>query len=282
MNRKTDESSNKLILIILTLVCAAAIVLTGTDIVSVSPIRKVASYVIVPMQKGINSIGRWLTDRKDYFGKANELNDRIKELEQQVADLQEENLVLSENQSELKRLRELYALDAGYYEYDKVAANVIFKDPGNWYSSFIIDKGSNDGLEINMNVISQGGLVGLVTDVGADWATVRAIIDDSNSVSAMTLSRNDTCIVTGDLVLLDDGLLAFSQMNTANTVTEGERIVTSNISDKYLPGILIGTISEINDDTNHLTKTGYIIPVVNFKNIREVLVIKTLKQNVKD
>ncbi len=278
MNKKTDNTNNRLILIVLTLICAAAIVLTGTDIVSISPIRKAAGYVIVPMQKGINTIGTWLTEKKDYFGRANELNDRIKELEEQVADLQEENLVLSENQQELKRLRELYSLDAGYYEYEKVAATVISKDPGNWYSSFIIDKGSDDGIAVDMNVISQGGLVGLVTDVGSHWAMVRAIIDDANSVSAMTLSRNDTCIVTGDLVLLDDGLVAFSQMNTTNTVTEGERIVTSNISDKYLPGILIGTINEISEDSNHLTRTGTIIPAVNFKSIQEVLVIKTLKK----
>ena len=128
------------------------------------------------------------------------------------------------------------------------------------------------------NVIADGGLVGLVEEVSSNYATVRSIIDDSSSVSAMTASTSDTCIVSGDLRLISDGKLAFSQLNTTDTVAEGEKIVTSNISDKYLRGILIGYVSEITEDSNHLTKKGYIIPVVDFQHIQEVLVIKELKQ----
>ena len=90
----------------------------------------------------------------------------------------------------------------------------------------------------------------------------------------MTASTSDTCIVSGDLRLISDGKLAFSQLNTTDTVAEGEKIVTSNISDKYLRGILIGYVSEITEDS----KKGYIIPVVDFQHIQEVLVIKELKQ----
>ena len=105
-----------------------------------------------------------------------------------------------------------------------------------------------------MNVIADGGLVGLVEEVSSNSATVRSIIDDSSSVSAMTSSTSDTCIVSGDLRLISDGKLAFSQLNTTDTV------------------------SEITEDSNHLTKKGYIIPVVDFQHIQEVLVIKELKQ----
>ena len=129
-----------------------------------------------------------------------------------------------------------------------------------------------------MNVIADGGLVGLVTEVGPDWATVKSIIDDSSNVSAMTVSTNDTCIVSGDLRLMEQGKLAFSQMKSENAVTVGEKIVTSEISDKYLKGILIGYVSDVNEDSNHLTSTGYLIPVVDFEHISDVLVIKQLKQ----
>ena len=129
-----------------------------------------------------------------------------------------------------------------------------------------------------MNVIASGGLVGLVTDVGSNWASVRSVIDDSSRVSAMTVTSQETCIVNGDLTLIDDGLLYFNQMNTEKTIEAGEQVVTSNISDKYLPGILIGTISEVQEDSNRLTKTGYILPAVDFSSIREVLVIRELKQ----
>ena len=274
---KRFNIKNRNTLIILTIVCISAIALTASDVVSVSPVKEAASVLVVPFQKGINSIGRWVVNVSESMQSSAELSVKIDELEDQIAQLEEENTILAQEQQELKRLRELYETDTSYSQYEKVAANVISKDPGNWYSSFIIDKGSNDGIEVDMNVIAAGGLVGLVTEVGSDWATVRSVIDDSSSVSAMTVTTEDTCIVSGDLTLMDDGLLYFDQMNTEENVVAGEQIVTSHISDKYLPGILIGTIYDINDDSNHLTKTGYILPAVDFSSIHEVLVIKQLK-----
>ena len=125
------------------------------------------------------------------------------------------------------------------------------------------------------------GLVGIVTEVGPTWATVRSIIDDSSNVSGMVLSTSDRCIVNGDLTLMNDGKIRFEQMeNNENEVAVGDQIVTSYISDKYLQGILIGYISEVNVDSNNLTRSGYITPVVDFKNLQEVLVITTTKEEL--
>ena len=253
----------------MTFLCLSGILGSAADKMPVTPIREAAGFVIIPFQNGINQIGAYLTDCLTGFQNVKKLSAEKEELEQKVTDLTEEN-----NQ----RLQELYQLDQSYSEYEKVAAQVISKDPGNWYDTFVINKGSNDGIQKDMNVIADGGLVGLVEEVSSNSATVRSIIDDSSSVSAMTASTSDTCIVSGDLRLISDGKLAFSQLNTTDTVAEGEKIVTSNISDKYLRGILIGYVSEITEDSNHLTKKGYIIPVVDFQHIQEVLVIKELKQ----
>lgn len=279
MNKKKKfQMKSKYLLVLMTFLCISAILLTFTQVVSVSPLREAASRVIVPFQNGINQIGTWMNGKLEGFQNVEELAAQNKELEQRVAELTEENTRLAQNQEELARLQELYQLDQSYSEYDKVAAQVISKDPGNWYDTFVINKGSADGIEKDMNVIANGGLVGLVVEVETNCATVRSIIDDSSSVSAMTASTSDTCIVSGDLRLMDEGKLAFSQMSTENAVAVGEQIVTSNISDKYLRGILIGYVSEVTEDSNHLTNTGYITPAVDFKHIQEVLVIKELKQ----
>ena len=172
----------------------------------------------------------------------------------------------------------MYKLDQNYAEYEKVAAHVIGKDSGNWFSTFTIDKGSKDGIEVDMNVIAGNGLVGIVTQVGPTWATVRSIIDDSSNVSGMVLSTSDKCIIRGDLSLINSGRIRFEQMeNNDNVVEIGEQIVTSYISDKYLQGILIGYVSEVSVDSNNLTRSGYITPVVDFKNLQEVLVITKTK-----
>lgn len=279
MNKKKKfQMKSKHLLVLMTFLCVSAILLTFTQVVSVSPLREAASRVIVPFQNGINQVGSWMSGKLDAFRNTEELAAQNQELEQKIAQLTEENTRLTQNQNELQRLQELYQLDQDYSEYDKVAAQVISKDPGNWYDTFVINKGSADGIERDMNVIAAGGLVGLVTEVETNCATVRSIIDDSSSVSGMAVSTSDTCVVSGDLRLMDEGKLAFSQMSAENTVAVGEQIVTSNISDKYLRGILIGYISEVEEDSNHLTYTGYITPAVDFRHIQEVLVIKQLKQ----
>lgn len=277
MRKKKNRIKTKSILIALTIVCISAMLLTMTNIVSFTPLRSAASVLIVPFQKGINSIGSWLNERGASFKNAEELSAENDELKERIAELEAENVKLIQNEAELLRLRKLYDIDQDYSQYEKVAANVISKDPGNWYSTFIIDKGSTSGIEVDMNVISGGGLVGIVTEVGKNWAKIRSIIDDSSNVSAMTITNFDTCIVSGDLTVSDEGYLAFSRMSTENDVLPGERLVTSNISDKYLEGILIGTIASISSDSNDLTKTGYVIPFVDFRNLQEVLVVLETK-----
>ena len=82
-----------------------------------------------------------------------------------------ENSNLQEEKYELDRLQDLYKLDQTYAEYPKVGARVIGKDSGNWFSTFTIDKGSNDGIKVDQNVLAGSGLVGIVTQTGPTWAT---------------------------------------------------------------------------------------------------------------
>ena len=81
-------------------------------------------------------------------------------------ELQAKNTTLSQDQEELDRLRTLYNLDTDYSEFEKVAAQVIGKDTGNWYSTFLINRGSSDGIAVDMNVIADGGLVGSLRKPG--------------------------------------------------------------------------------------------------------------------
>ena len=169
-------------------------------------------------------------------------------------------------------------LDQEYMQYHKIGARIIAKDSGSWFSVFRIDKGSDDGIKEDMNVIAGGGLVGIVTDVGANYATVRSIIDDSSRVSAMAQQSGDSCIVAGDLQLFKEGRLKLSYMEKDDDIKDGDMIVTSNISGKFLPGILVGYATDITVDYNdNLTKSGYLIPAARFDRLQEVLVITDLK-----
>lgn len=279
MKKKNQTSHlNRYILIGLSVFCALMMVLSSFSDKAAGPFKVLANITVIPLQQGINHVGGWLGDMKENFSTMQQLRAENEDLQAQIDALTTENNYLQEERYEYERLQELYQLDQNYAEYEKTAAHVIGKDTGNWFNTFTIDKGSQDGIEVDMNVLAGSGLVGIITEVGPTWAKVRSIIDDSNNVSGMVLSTSDTCIVSGDLSLMSSGQIAFDQMeNNDNVVAVGDQIVTSYISDKYLQGILIGSISEINVDSNNLTRSGYIIPAVDFKNIQEVLVITTTK-----
>ncbi len=279
-NNQTNFSSKHILLIL----CVVCVLLMGlsliTDKVS-GPLRAVANYTIVPMQKGFNTIGLWMSDFSHNFETIQELRSKNKALQAELDELTVKNNLLQQDKHELERLRELYALDELYADYKKVGARVTMNDSGNWFHSFVIDKGSKDGIKVDMNVMAGKGLVGIVTEVGPNWARVRSIIDDASNVSALILSTSDTCVVNGDLTLMQDGRIRFEMLaNNGTEIKEGEQVVTSHISSKYLQGILIGYISEIHVDSNNLTRSGYITPVVDFEHLREVLVITTIKEDL--
>jgi rod shape-determining protein MreC len=280
MKKTTNENlKNKYLLAALSVFCVLLIVVSFLDGDIVAPVKNVSGYLITPVQKGINGFGSWLFGLTDNFEDAVTLRQENEELQAKVDTLTEENSQLIQDREELLRLRDLYDLDQQYSDYEKVAARIIAKESGNWFYLFTIDKGSSDGIEVDMNVISGGGLVGIVTEVGTNWATVRSIIDDNSNVSAMVSTTSDQCIIAGDLQLIDEGSLNLVKLTDAdNKVHVGDKVVTSYISEKFLPGILIGYISELNNDANNLTKSGYITPVVDFRHLQEVLVILELKE----
>lgn len=277
--RNKIDIPSKYILLALSILCVVMMVLSYATTILDGPLETVAGYTVIPFQKGISYVGTKLFDRSETLKDLEELREENKQLKSQVDDLNVKVNNLTEDKYELAQLRQLMALNERYSEYPTVGARVIGKDAGNWYSTFLIDKGSNDGLRVDMNVLAGSGLVGIITSIGPNWATVRSIIDDESNLSAMVLNTSDTMIVSGDLELYSQGNISFSNLHdTQDAVVSGDQIVTSHISNKYLPGILIGYIEDISLDSNNLTKSGLVTPAVDFEHLDVVLVITELKQ----
>lgn len=279
IRNKKKRIPSKYLLAILSTVCVLALFISLVFNINGGPLNMVAGYVFVPMQKGINGAGAWLSGKANDFKTLGEVLEENKALQEQVDELTSQLNNIKLDQYELDSYRELLELDDQYAEYEKVAAHVIAKDSGNWFSTFTIDKGSRDGIAKGMNVIAGSGLVGIVTDVGPNFAKVRSIIDDSSNVSAMVLTTKDNFNVSGSLQTMnEDKLLPFTELRDENDeVQMGDPVVTSYVSDQYQQGILIGYIYSIEENPNNLTKSGTITPVVDFQHLREVLVITAIK-----
>ena len=269
--------TSRYILIALTAICLIFISTSFFTDKLVAPLRDAVSMVVVPLQKGMNNLGLWTYDKYTTLQEISVVLDENKELKSKVDDLTEENNQLRQDTYELSRLRELYELDEKYPGYTKVGARIIEVTTDNWSKAFKVDKGSDDGIKKDMNVIAGGGLVGIVADVGKNYSIIKTVVEDNNSVSGMLIDTNDTCIVEGDIELSDSGLIKLTHFKSDITVRDGDKIVTSNISDKYLQGILIGYAKDVEPDSNNLTQSGYLVPAGDFNNLQEVLIITEMK-----
>ncbi len=242
-----------------------------------SPLKAVTSAVITPMQSGVNEVGSSIYNSVSNQKEKNALIEENKKLTEQLAEYSAQIKVYEQENYELKRLQELLNLKEQYVDYNTIGARVIATDSTNWFYTFVIDKGSEDGVKVGCNILAGNGLAGIVTEAGSNYAKVRSIIDDNSNVSANISGTETLCTVSGDLSLMKEGYINVGYINKMDTIEEGAELVTSHVSDKFLPGLLIGYITDVQMDANNLTKSAKCIPVVDFNNLQEVLVILDLK-----
>ncbi len=275
---------SKYLLFALTSVCAVMVILSLFTNVFEAVLNRVAGNMIIPFQRGITYVGGFITDKADNLREIEALLEENSLLKTKVDELTLEINRLQQDKYELAHLQKLFKLDAQYESYQKVGARIVGSESVNWYHSFLIDKGSDDGLKIDMNVIADGGLVGIITDVGSNWSRVTSIISDEINLMGRVLSTEDNLIVSGNLATVKtNGTISFSQLlDKDDQVHTGDKVVTSSISDKYLPGLVIGYIDKAQLDANNMTKSGSLLPVVDFNHLDEVLIILDLKENYEE
>ena len=267
----------KRILVIVSFFC---VVLTVTSFFTdklATPLRNAVSCVVVPIQKGINSIGMGLVQEDERNKSIEELAEENTKLKEKVQTLESENSQLKEQSSELEKLREFYKMEDTISSYTKVGARIIGSTSNNVRENFMIDKGKSEGIDVDMNVITDEGLVGIVSEVYDQYSVVTTIVADNAKVSAMDESTNDICTVNGDITMMDSGVVSVTGFKADANVNDGDRIITSNISSKYLPRIFVGYLRNVTVDSSTLSKSGEIIPAVDFDHLTDVIVITTKK-----
>lgn len=278
MNGKVKEFfTAKKILIILVIISCILIASSFFSNKLVSPLKEAVSSVLVPLQKGMNNMGLGVVNKREKAKTISALLKENEELEKKIEVYENENRELREKTHELDDLKKLYKLDTSLKDYPKVAANIIGGAVQNWNTSLMLDRGSADGITLDMNVISDGGLVGIITEVHNNYSIATTIISDTSYVSAIDETSKDQCTVKGDISLLDSSRLKLERIKAKANIKNGDRIMTSNISSKYLPNILIGYATDISLDKNELSKSGYLKPAVDFEHLQRVLIITKTK-----
>lgn len=236
-------------------------------------VGRAVSFLVTPIQKISNEISRRFGNTWSGIQDVQELEAENKKLQKEIETLRYENKLLAQEKKELDRLRELFEFDKRFADYPKTGARVIGKNPGNWYETFVIDKGAKHGLKVDMVVTAGNGLVGKIIQVRELDSTVISLIDELSGISAKILRTSDLCIVSGRKKLGQEGLALMEQIADDTHLIIGDEVVTSHLGKIYPPGILIGTVKDIEVNPNKLTKTAILQPAVDFKHLEEVLVI---------
>ena len=278
--KKNFTITSKMIFTFLVIICVGLIIVSYLFADLLAPVRTAVGNFFVPMQKGISTVSGGISETLRIFSDKQKLIDENDKLTSEINDLKTEMQILIHQEYELKWYRDLYENDSVYQNAEKVAARIISRNPNGACDMFVIDKGKEDGIEVDMNVLAGGGLVGIITDVGRNWAKVRTIIADDSSVSGRFQPTSDTCIVKGNMRRMDDGYIDVEMINLNAEVYDNYEVLTSYISDKYLPGILIGYVTNIRKDPSELNKRAYLTPVVDFEHLEAVLIVKTLRENL--
>ncbi|MDY2922895.1 MAG: rod shape-determining protein MreC [Eubacterium sp.] len=274
-NKKTIHP--KIIYICLSVFCVLLVLFSFKFSDQFSSVKTMFGDFVTPMQKGINSVGSSVSGAFDLFHSKESLLAENKELKDKLNSLSYNNKILVSENNELESYRQLVNLNKKYPDYPKVAATVISRDGNNWFNVFYIDKGTEDGIDVDMNVISGNGLVGIVSEAGKHYAKVRSIIDDKSNVSAMFEKTGETCIVKGNMESIYNGYIDVEMISNSAKIKQGDEIVTSHVSDKYLQGLSVGYVKDIKTDSATLTKTAHLTPSVNFDQLQYVLVITQKK-----
>jgi rod shape-determining protein MreC len=224
--------------------------------------------VFAPIQRGMATLIRPLTDIARSVQEWGTLRQEIETLRADVAELQMENARLQEVEAENRELRRLLGAPARH-KFETVLATVIGRSSTDWHAIIVIDKGFEHGIEVDMPVIAGQGLVGKVTTVSRNAAEVQLIIDPQSSVGGRDLSTRARGIVEGSMT----DILKFNYVPKDSRVEKGNRIVTSGYGGIYPGGILIGEVSKVEERRYDFYQQIEVVPFVDFDALEEVLII---------
>ena len=228
--------------------------------------------IVMPIQNGLTYMKNWFSGNNAFFTNINNLQEENEQLKQKNSELEQSLRELEIVKSENSTLKEYVNLKDKYTDYQTIPAYIIQKDISNYSNAIIINVGTDDGVNVNMPVISDQGLVGHVISVTNNTAKIQTIVDTASTTSCVITSSRDMMIARGTLE--DSSSLKATYIPTEATVLEGAKIETSGLGGLYPKGIHIGTIKKVVTTKNITDRYAIIQTAVDFSKLETVLVIK--------
>lgn len=274
---------NTKVKIILVIAALAAILTVGSMILrpgKATLLSNVVSMVVNPLKNGVTILVDKAEQLYDYIFAYEKLQAENDHLREQMANMNQDIRESQTYKEENERLRSLLTLAEKNTDYVLEIANVVSWDSGGYGHSLTISKGSSAGLAEGMCAITESGqVVGLISEVGTNWATVTTILDTTSEIGAYIFGSGYTCIAQGDFELMNQGYLRASYLASDATIRNSDQVLTSGDGDIYPPGLLVGTVSDAGEDETNVAKYAVIAPSVDLSSVAQVFVIKSYNIN---
>jgi rod shape-determining protein MreC len=233
--------------------------------------ERMVMVVFSPVPKAVNAVGRNALDvYHGYVDMRRAVNENVR-LRRQVSELTQENLLLRGSHQDLARMRALVAYSE-QFSMPTQHAQVVMLDTSGIFKSVILDRGSDDGVEVNDTVVSPAGVVGRVVLTTRDLAKVQLVIDPSASVGSLIDRTRRMGVIRGD----GRGGLRFEYIPSLSDVQQGDVVTTAGIDGIYPKGIPVCRVAAVAEGTDLFKKVSC-APTVDFQRLEEVLIIHTRK-----
>lgn len=265
---RTFKFSIALLLTLMLGSTAAAVTDGGT-----SPVTDIAAYLFSPLQKISAFIGEKLSGVSARFASSDEYVEKIEQQQSKIADYEKRLVDYEKTKQKLEAYEAFLEVKADNPDFEFVPSCVIARDSADVYNSFTLDKGSADGISVNMPVIYGSNLVGIVTQVRTTTCTVGTILDPKINVSAYEISSREEGYVSTDTDLSLKGLIKLSGLTRSTPVVSGGIVCTSGIGGLYPRDLIIGTVTEIFDEDTDISSYALIEPGVDFTSLEDVFII---------
>lgn len=237
-------------------------------------VQSAAGSTLNPVQKVFYSMNRGVKNFVDFFLNFSDVREENKALTKENNKLKNELVELSDSQEELERLRGLLDFKDSRSEYDYIGTKIIGYSGESILEGFIVDRGTKDGVQKGMVVISDEGLVGQVSAVGTNWSIIQSIVNENISVAVMAEStRENTGILKGYKDRNNSNYAIVSNLPMSSEIKEGDVILTSGLGGVYPKEIRVGEVISVEDDKINVMKSAIVKPYVDFNKLEDLLII---------
>ena len=244
-----------------------------------SPGTNLLNIAASPFRAGALHVADWINDKQNYYRDTTALQEENAALRKRVAEMEEAVRQAESDSEENARLRSLLEVRAQRRDLtDLELARVTERNTTNWTASLTLDKGTMYGIAKGNSVIDDAGaLVGIVSEAGVNWCQVRILTDTETSLGAQVFRTKELGVVEGDFSLMSKGRMRLDYLPADSKLLEGDVVITSGFGGYYPPGLVIGSVEEVQRDDSGSASYAILEPKADFASLAQVAVVKSFE-----